>query len=492
MENEMNGSAVSQKVVTRFAPSPTGFMHIGGIRTALFAFLWARKNMGQFILRIEDTDKDREVIGSIEHIQEALSWLGINWDLGPDKPGPFGSCIQSERLETYKEFAQKLIAKGLAYPDPFTQAELETLRKEAEENKQPFLYRNHRPDKFGVWDGTKPLRFKVPEVKRYHWHDAVRGDLEAGEEALDDFVLIKSDGYPTYNFAHIVDDFVMGVTHIFRGDEFISSTPRFLSLYEALEIKPPVFVTLPPILREDHTKKLGKRDGAKDVLEYRNEGYLPEALTNILALIGWNPGTDRELFTLDELIKNFSIEKVQRAGGSFNDVKLAWFNHQYIAKLSPDDFAERSSTFLPEWLSSTSPLFSRCIPVIIERLNKISDVSSMFEQGGELHFVKELSAYKPESLLWKKEPSVESAIMHLKKCAELISSLGEAGFNTVGIHNTLIAYAETVGKGNVLWPLRMALTGQERSPDPFVSAFILGKEESLRRIQYAIDKLSKK
>ena len=326
------------KVVTRFAPSPTGFMHIGGMRTALFAYLLARKNNGTFILRIEDTDKARQIEGSIEHIQKALSWVGIEWDYGPDKPGPFGSCIQSERLDIYKAYAQKLIDKGLAYPDPYTEEEVETFRKKAEAEKRPFLYREYRPETFQTWDGTKPLRFKVPTIKRSRWTDAVRGELEAGEEMLDDFVIIKSDGYPTYNFAHIIDDHEMGVTHVLRADEFISSTPKFLSLYEALEIPLPVFGTLPPILREDRTKKLGKRDGAKDVLEYQREGYLPEAFMNYLTLIGWHPSDDREVMSRQEILEAFSLERIQKAGAVFDEEKLKWFNREYIKKLSDADF----------------------------------------------------------------------------------------------------------------------------------------------------------
>ena len=256
-------SETLKKVVTRFAPSPTGLMHVGGLRTGLFAWLWARKNKGTFILRIEDTDKVREVPGSKEQIMESLSWLGLTWDFGPDKIGPWGSNIQSERLPIYKNYAEKLIAKGLAYPDPFTEEEVEEFRKKAEENKQAFLFRNHRPETFDVWDGTRPLRFKVSELKRYEWHDEVRGTLSAGMEALDDFVLIKADGFPTYNFCHIVDDIEMGVTHVMRGEEFIAATPKFLSLYEALGAEPPIFATLPPILGESGTKKLSKRDGAK-------------------------------------------------------------------------------------------------------------------------------------------------------------------------------------------------------------------------------------
>ena len=212
-----------EKVVTRFAPSPTGFMHVGSLRTALYAWLWARKNNGIFILRIEDTDKEREVEGSIDHIITSLEWLGLDFDYGPNKKGPNTPYIQSERLEIYKKYAEILIKKGHAYPDPFTEEEVEKFRQDAEINKKPFLYREHRPENFGIWDGKKPLRFKVPEIKSFKWNDIVQGDLSAGPEALDDFILIKGDGYPTYNFAHIVDDIEMNVTHVVRGQEFISS-----------------------------------------------------------------------------------------------------------------------------------------------------------------------------------------------------------------------------------------------------------------------------
>jgi glutamyl-tRNA synthetase len=281
----------NQKVVTRFAPSPTGFMHVGSLRTALYAWLWARKNNGTFILRIEDTDKEREVEGSISHIQESLQWLGLNWDFGPDMENPFGSTIQSERLPIYKKYAQVLIDRGFAYPDPYTEAELESFRQKADEEKRPFLYREHRKETGEEWDGSKPLRFKdrhssaLPGLMRC-------GESSAGEE-LDDFILIKSDGFPTYNFAHIVDDMEMNVTHVMRGQEFISSTPKFLSLYEAFGVTPPVFATLPPIMAPDGKKKLSKRDGSKDLLEYKKEGYLADAFINFLALLGWNPGTDR-------------------------------------------------------------------------------------------------------------------------------------------------------------------------------------------------------
>ncbi len=220
-------------------------------------------------MRIEDTDKNREVEGSVEQIQETLSWLGLHWDFGPDKAGDFGPCIQSQRLQHYYEWGRKLVDAGLAYADPYTPEQLEAFRADSSAKKLPFLYRNYRPENPPVWDGTQPLRLLVKEPKSYTWHDEVRGQLSAGAEALDDFILIKTDGYPTYNFAHIVDDAEMGITHIVRADEFIASVPRFLSLYEALNITPPKFVTVPPILGPNGSKKLSKRDGAEDILAYR-------------------------------------------------------------------------------------------------------------------------------------------------------------------------------------------------------------------------------
>lgn len=482
-----------QKVVTRFAPSPTGFMHIGGVRTALFAYLWARKNNGTFILRIEDTDKEREVAGSIEHIQKTLSWLGIDWDFGPDKPSPdFGSCIQSERVATHKEFAEKLIAKGLAYPDPYTQEEVDAFRAKAQEEKRPFLFRDHRPETFDVWDGTRPLRFKVPEIKRYKWHDEVRGDLEAGEEALDDFILIKSDGYPTYNFAHIIDDYYMGVTHVMRGDEYISSMPRFLSLYDALEMQWPIFVTLPPILREDKTKKLSKRDGVKDVLEYGAEGFLPETILNFLALIGWNPGTEQELFSLDELISAFELSKIQKAGAVFNETKFLWFNHEWIKRMSKEKLHENIlrviSDFNPNF--SVSPaVLEKITPIIIERVQKWGDLTEMLT-AGELDYIFVAPKIEKENLKWKDEADFENTKAHLQKAVEQFEALDDTSWeNTEMLKNSIWDYATEKGRGPVLWPIRFALTGKEKSPDPFAVASILGKAETLARLKNAISLL---
>lgn len=479
-----------KKIVTRFAPSPTGFMHIGGVRTALFAYLYAKKGEGEFILRIEDTDKSREVDGSIEHIKESLQWLGMDWKYGPDKAGPFGSCLQSDRLDIYKKYAQKLIDKGLAYPDPYTKEELNAFRDQAKEAKRAFLYRDHRPEIFEDWDGTKPLRFKVTDVKRHHWHDEVRGDLEAGEEMLDDVIIIKADGYPTYNFAHIIDDTEMGVTHVMRGEEFIASTPKFLSLYDALEIPYPVFVTMPPIMAADGKKKLGKRDGAKDILEYKKEGYLPEAMVNFLALIGWNPGTEQELFSMEELIDAFTLDKIQRSGGAFNEEKLLWMNKEYLQKLPADEFAKLVTQTLPEETKNL-PNYSeetaiKLAPTIQERIHLTKEIANL-ALAGEYNFAFTTPEVPAEMIKWKKDKKASDAIPRLQKALELLQNADFASADT--IKEAVWSYAEEVGRGDLLWPLRVSLTGMERSPDPFTVAYIIGKDETLLRLNNSIQTL---
>ena len=479
-----------KKVVTRFAPSPTGFMHIGGVRTALFAFLYARQFGGKFILRIEDTDKKREIAGSIQHIEKSLAWLQINWDYGPNKPGPFGSCIQSERLPIYLKYANQLIEKGLAYPDPYSEEEIADFKNLAEREKRPFLFRDHRPTKFEIWDGRKPLRLLVPEIKRYTWHDAVRGKLSAGENALDDIILIKSDGYPTYNFAHIVDDFEMGVTHIMRADEFISSMPKFLSIYDALEIPYPVFVTLPPILRDDKTKKLGKRDGAKDILDYQSDGFLPETMVNFLALIGWNPGTEQEIFSMTELISAFSLEKIQKAGAVFNEEKLHWMNKQHLNQLSLAEFTTYLTAILPDDVKSKitakPETFERLLPTLRERIEWRHQFIDAV-RAGEYDFAFSTPKYETSILKWKKDLKIAVVAPRLMEAEKLLQN---ADFSSLeAIKTSLWSYAETVGKGELLWPLRVALSGQEQSPDPFTIAYIIGKKETLARIKIGYDKI---
>ncbi|MDB5177774.1 MAG: gltX, partial [Candidatus Saccharibacteria bacterium] len=362
---------------TRFAPSPTGFMHVGGVRTALFAWLIAQQDNGTFVLRIEDTDKIREVEGSIPQIENSLRWLGIDWQEGIDKGGDYGPYLQSERLATYKEWAEKLIDSGRAYADPYTKDELEAFRDDAKARKQPFLYRNHRPENPPVWDGSQPLRFKS-DPKSYTWTDAVMGELSTGPEAIDDFILIKSDGYPTYNFAYIIDDMLMKITHVLRSQEFISSTPKYLNLYEALSITPPILATLPYVMAIDGKKKLGKRDGAKDILEYANEGYLPEAMMNFLATLGWNDGTEQEICTKTELIEKFSLTRVQKSPARFDEQRLLWLNGQHIRLLSLDDLFERVTDFWPASASAASAEYKKVVLTLVQdRLKTLTDLPTI-------------------------------------------------------------------------------------------------------------------
>lgn len=489
MKNKMNTN--SKKVITRFAPSPTGFMHVGGVRTALYAWLLARKHGGEFILRIEDTDKEREVEGSIDHIKKSLEWLGLNWDQGPDVGGPHGSYIQSERLETYKIYAQKLIKKGLAYADTSTEEEINVLREKADLEKKPFLFREHRPDNPPAWDGTQPLRFKVSELKRYVWNDLVWGELSAGPEALDDFVLIKSDGYPTYNFAHIVDDIEMNITHVMRGQEFISSTPKYLSVYEALEVTPPHFATLPPIMAEGGKKKLGKRDGAKDILEYEKEGYLPVAMANFLALLGWNPGNDKEIFTVEELIESFDLSKVQRSGAQLSDEKLDWINKEHL-KLLP---VEEKDNKIIERLEKNSikadrEFLLKICPVIFDHISKWGDIDNMVRVG-ELDYYFNPPQYEKSLLFWKGKESMLETKKHLEHVVEVIKNSNENEFSDAEkVKNLIFDYATENGRGEVLWPLRVSLSGKDKSPDPFTLIYILGKNETLSRVNEALKKLS--
>jgi glutamyl-tRNA synthetase len=469
-------------------------MHVGGVRTALYAWLWARKNNGIFILRIEDTDKEREVAGSIEHIQKSLKWLGLDWDEGPDVGGPHAPYIQSQRLDIYKKYAEILIKKGLAYSDPYTEAEIEDFRKKAEAEKKPFLYREHRPASIDasqgghenppVWDGTVPLRFKVSEIKQTKWNDVVWGELSAGPEALDDFILIKSDGYPTYNFAHVVDDIEMGVTHVVRGQEFISSTPKFLSLYEAFDITPPFFVTTPPIMGSEGKKKLSKRDGAKDILDYEKEGYLSEAMINYLAFLGFNPGGEREVYPREELIKIFDLSKIQHSGAQWNDDKLNWMNKEHMKLLSQEEIKNNILKHLPENMRD-NVISQKLIPIIFERISKWADVEEMVARGELLFFFKSPEIEKAKLIY--KNYSPEKISNNLKLAINALENLDENNFTTEIIKNTLMSIANNLeSRGELLHPIRYALSGLDKSPDPFLIAFILGKNETLSRLQKAV------
>jgi len=359
------------KIRTRFAPSPTGYVHIGNIRSAIYPYLFARQNNGEFLLRIEDTDQKRLVEGATDLVVDTLRWLGLNWD---DEP-----IFQTSRKETYLKYAQKLIEKGLAYADPYAPEEVQKFREEDAQNKIAFLYRNHRPANPPAWELGMPLRFKQTKLARHNWHDEVMGDLSAGPEVLDDIVLIKSDGLPTYNFAHIVDDAEMQITHIFRGVEYLPSMPNYLSLYEALDIPPPKFAHLPHILAPTGNKKLSKRDGAKSVTDYRDEGILPEAMLNFLVMLGWNDGTEQEIYSMPDLIQKFEISRIQKSGARFDENKLLWLNGQWIRKIVDEgdlnDLYERSQNFWPEEAASYPDTEKKkVLQIVYDRLKTLSDL----------------------------------------------------------------------------------------------------------------------
>lgn len=466
-------------VRTRFAPSPTGYLHVGGIRTALFAWLLARQNNGEFILRFEDTDKKREVEGARQHLIDSLKALGLNYDEGPDIGGPFGPYVQSERLESYKQWAQKLIDAGRAYADPYTPEEVQAFREQASKARQPFLYRNHRPENPPAWDGSQPLRFKS-DPKAYTRHDEVMGDLSTGPEVVDDFILIKSDGYPTYNFAHIIDDAEMKITCIMRGQEFLSSIPNYLNLYEALEITPPLMATMPHILGADGNKKLSKRDGAKDVLDYIRDGYLPEALVNFIASLGWNDGTEQEVFSRDELIEKFSLDHVQRSGARFDERRLLWMNGHYIRELSLDDLYDKVTGFWPAEASDYDDSYKKqVLGLVQERLKYFAELPELTR-----FFFIDLPVDEALIAEHKQLKKLSNAV--LKSLLESAkTSLEASDFTETDLTDRLNDLLEQSGqKPAVLFSLiRIATTQAPASPALAGSMATLGKERSLKRIE---------
>lgn len=378
-----------KKTVTRFAPSPTGYIHIGNVRSAIYPYLIARQNGGTFILRIEDTDQARYVEGATELIEDTLKWLGLEWDEGPIVGGPNGPYFQTERKSHYIEWATRLIKEGRAYVDDTPSEKIDEYRKADNDAKVPYLYRNHRPanadktheENLALMGEGHPIRFKtIP--KDYEWHDEVMGDMKTGPEVCDDIILIKKDGLPTYNFAHIVDDAEMGVTHIARGVEYLSSMPNYLALYEALGLDRPYFLSLPHILAPQGNKKLGKRDGAKSVTEYRDDGILPEAMLNYLACLGWNDGTEQEIYSKEDLLKSFSIDRIQNSGARFDEVKIFWYNGQWIRKIADeqgiDELYSRTEGFWPEVAANEPNDYKKkVLSIIYDRLKTLSDLKSM-------------------------------------------------------------------------------------------------------------------
>ena len=467
------------EIRTRFAPSPTGFMHVGSVRTALFAFLVARQNNGKFILRLEDTDKAREVEGSREHLIASLKALNLFYDEGPDVGGDYGPYVQSERLEIYRNYAQKLIDKGLAYADPYTTEELQNFREQAQQQKRAFRYRDHRPENPPVWDGSTPLRFKSTP-KSYDYHDEVMGNITTSPEVVDDLILIKSDGYPTYNFAHIIDDAEMKITHVIRGQEFISSMPNFLALYEALEIDRPIFAHLPHIMNEQGNKKLGKRDGAKDTLDYLRDGYLPETMDSFIATMGWNDGTEQEVFTMDELITKFSLDRVQRSGARFDEKRLLWMNGQVIRSLNLDDLYQRVENYWPNSAKNHPEDYKKEVLVLAQdRLKTLADLPTLTN-----YFFEEPA--RDDQLITSNKQLKKLTIDEQKSLLQ--SALDEftnlENWNAEEIQQSLNQLLLTTGqKPGVLFSLiRIVATWAPFSPQLNDTLALLGKERTLSRI----------
>ncbi|QQS19393.1 glutamate--tRNA ligase [Candidatus Saccharibacteria bacterium] len=468
-------------VRTRFAPSPTGYIHVGNVRAALFPWLLARQQTGTFILRIEDTDQARFVAGATDLILDTLTWLGLTWDEGPRVGGEHGPYFQTERRDTYRAWAQKLIDKGLAYADPYTPEQVQAFREEAKAAKRAFLFRDHRPENPPVWDGTQPLRFKVTDVKRYTWHDPVMGELTAGPEALDDFVLIKADGLPTYNFAHIVDDAEMGITHVIRGLEYISSTPRYLSLYAALELEVPILACLPHILAPDGKKKLGKRDGAKSVTDYRTDGILPEAMLNFLASLGWNDGTEQEIFTREELIQKFSLGRVQKSGASFDETRLLWMNGQWIRRLTLDDLYARTAPYWPAEAGDANELHKKQVLALVQdRLKTLAELPMMTR-----YFFSEPTENRAliteNKQLKKLQPSEINALM----AAARDKLQGVEQWDAEHILTALNELLEETGQnpGTLFSLIRIYTTWAPFSPALDATLALLGKDKTITRLK---------
>jgi glutamyl-tRNA synthetase len=471
---------------TRFAPSPTGFLHVGGVRTALFAYLLARQSGGQFILRLEDTDQKREVEGAKQHLIKSLNDLGLYYDEGPNKDGPYGPYVQSQRLEIYKFWAERLIASGRAYADPYSAEEVQGFREQAIANKQPFLYRKHRPEQTKPWDGTTPLRFKS-DPKPYAWHDEVMGDLKSGPEVIDDFILIKSDGYPTYNFAHIIDDFEMKITHVLRGQEFLSSIPNYLNLYEALEIDRPKLATLPHILAPTGQKKLSKRDGAKDVLEYIKEGYLADGLISFIASLGWNDGTEQEIYTRQELIDKFSLGRVQSSGARFDEARLNWINGSLIRQMPLAELSDLTVSFWPKEAQDYDQTYKDKVLLLIQdRLKYFAEISNLSR-----FFFTDLPI-SPDLITTHKQLKKLTNEEISQLLSTSLASLKDSDYSLEDISNRLNELLDQTGqKPGVLFSLiRIATTQSPASPGLSDTLVVLGKDVTLRRIEAQITTLA--
>ncbi len=445
------------KIVTRFAPSPTGFLHAGAYRTAIFAYLHARKNAGIFVLRIEDTDKERSKIEFEENILESLKWLGLEHDV---------FVRQSENVERHKQVLEKMIAEGHAYIS----------KEEAKD---------------GSGQIRELVRFKNPNAD-VTFQDEIKGSVTMHTGDLGDFVIAKNISEPLFHLAVVVDDFDVGVTHVIRGEDHVSNTPRQILIQRAIGAPTPVYAHLPLVLGLDK-KKLSKRRGALALTEYRKLGYLPEALLNMVSLVGWNPGTDKEIFSMTELISAFALSKVQKSAAIFNPDKLEWINKEHMKLLPENELFSMIRANLQESVISLNGFSEAKLhlvaPIIIEHITHLGQISDM-SLAGDIQYYFSSPDYQKEKLFWKQDNDVPTLLKRLDKMREILSGLKDDDFGKDEIKTALWSYAEEEGRGQILWPLRYALSGKDKSPDPFQLASILGKEETVKRIQEAIHKFN--
>ena len=479
------------EVRTRFAPSPTGFMHMGGVRTALYNYLFAKKNGGKFILRIEDTDQERFVEGATEVIYQTLRECGMNWDEGPDIGGDYGPYVQSERKALYLPYAQQLVEKGAAYYCFCTKEELDARRQAAEARGEVFKYDKHclhlsKEEVQQKLDAGVPyvIRLNCPTTGESTYDDVVFGHISFPNDTLDDMVLIKADGMPTYNFANVIDDHLMGITHVMRGMEYLSSTPKYNLLYNAFGWEIPQYVHLTTVMR-DAQHKLSKRDGDAYYSDFIAKGYLKEALINYLALVGWNPGTDQEFFTMDELIQAFDIHRLNNSPGIFDVNKLNWMNGQYIAKLPPEKYLEMATPWFDQVLAGKGMDYKRLAELMQGRTEVFCQVPDM------IRFLAEMPEFD-NALYFHKKMKCDETVARENLQWVLPVLEGISDWTEQAIHDAVMAAITEAGKKNgaVLWPLRIAISGLANTPGgAFEIAYLLGKEETLRRLRQSLEKL---
>jgi glutamyl-tRNA synthetase len=475
-------------VRVRFAPSPTGYPHLGNIRTALFNWLFARHYNGKFILRIEDTDVARKVEGAVEAILESLRWLGLNWDEGP--------YFQSQRLHFYRQFANELLEEDHAYLCYCSPERLEAMRREQMKQKQPPKYDRHcryltRQERAQLEaSGITPVvRFKTPLEGETTFHDLIRGQLTFKNDTLDDFVLLKSDGYPTYHLANIVDDHLMAISHVLRADEWLSSTPRHVLLYQALNWPAPQFAHLPMILGSDRAK-LSKRHGAATIIDYKEQGYLPQAVVNFLTLLGWSLDDRTELLSREELIQHFSLERISKTAAIFNKDKLAWMNGVYLRQLSQEEFVRQAMPFLDRNLPSSvnRPLnngyIRQLMPLIQERSKSLAEVPQL----ADFFFLDELQY--DTSLLLNSGVDARSATQTLEIARQKLEQIET--WNATSLEGILRPLATELGltTGKFFGLLRVAITGRTAAPPLFQTMAVLGKERCLKCLTSALQRLS--